>query len=288
LWLVTAGGQLVSSGAGQPDLVGLGITQSPIWGLGKTIALEHPAIWGGLLDLDPHAGAQENAARCLSAMLQSDGEDQAALRQSKRYVPRIVRRDRPTSSGLQIRNDGIYMVTGGLGQVGLHVAQWLADRGAKEIVLVGRTGLPERSAWDSSSLEFGVRQQIAVVRQLESRGVTVRVPRADVADPEQVEGLFASFDATKLRGVIHAAAGLGSSPVADMRRASWRRCCALRLWARGCCMRIRLACRSISLFYFHPPPRFLARKSLGTMRLRISFSIRSHTIAEASGFLRSL
>ena len=212
LWLITSGAQPVHTG----EASGIAITQSPVWGLGRSISLEHPAIWGGLVDLDPSAGAEENAAQCLAAILQSDGEDQCALRKSQRYVPRIVRGERPLAHRLDIKSDGIYLVTGGLGELGLQVARWLADRGARDIILASRTGLPDRSAWNSLPADESTARKIAVVGELEKRGVTVRTPRVDIADPDQVEELFATFPAKKLRGVIHAAAELGSALLKDM------------------------------------------------------------------------
>ena len=51
LWLVTRGSQAVSSK--------VSVAQTPLWGMGRVIALEHPQLWGGLIDLDPKSSENE-------------------------------------------------------------------------------------------------------------------------------------------------------------------------------------------------------------------------------------
>ncbi len=86
LWLISRGAQAVRA---QPE--SLAVTQSPIWGLGRVIALEHPELWGGLIDLEQAA----NGATQISQLWQEianddpDGEDQIAFRGHQRYVPRL-------------------------------------------------------------------------------------------------------------------------------------------------------------------------------------------------------
>src|SRR5262249_54080631 len=67
--------------------------QAPPWGLGRTIALEAPALWGGLLDLPPakRGAARREASAIAAELLQPDGEDQVAFRDGKRYVARLER-----------------------------------------------------------------------------------------------------------------------------------------------------------------------------------------------------
>src|SRR5262245_28925128 len=67
-----------------------GVPQAALWGLGRSIALDHPASWGGLVDLDPddpRGGVRSLAEELLTA----EGDDHVALRSSGRYVARLVR-----------------------------------------------------------------------------------------------------------------------------------------------------------------------------------------------------
>ncbi|WP_269749936.1 type I polyketide synthase [Polyangium fumosum] len=84
LLLVTRGAQAVGAEAE------VAIAQAPVWGFGRTLALEHPEMECTRLDLSPQPGADE-ATALLAELLSSDGEDQVALREEGRWVARLVR-----------------------------------------------------------------------------------------------------------------------------------------------------------------------------------------------------
>jgi len=94
--------------------------------------------------------------------------------------------------------DATYLITGGLGGVGLELARWLAERGARHLVLLGRSGL------DSSA---DAERKVASIRALEALGAAVEVVRADVSDRARMAELFRSFDSARapLGGIFHAA-----------------------------------------------------------------------------------
>ena len=187
LWLVTRGAQ-------PADLSGLpGLAQAPIWGMGKVIALECPAIQAGMVDLPPQPGEDE-ASELMAEIWAPDGEDQIALRSGRRYVARLARARKPQRRELAIRPDATYLVTGGLGALGLKTARWLAAQGARHLVLVGRRGASSLEAQES-------------VRQLEAGGSRVLVASADVADEKKMAKVFETIEASwpPIRGVVHAA-----------------------------------------------------------------------------------
>ncbi len=97
-------------------------------------------------------------------------------------------------SNVAIRSDSSYLLTGGLGGLGLSVAAWLAQQGARHLVLVGRSG--------AASAE-----QKAAVAALEAKGARVTVAQADVADRAQMEPILRRVGESgmPLRGVIHLA-----------------------------------------------------------------------------------
>ena len=97
------------------------------------------------------------------------------------------------------------MITGGLGGLGLKVARWLAERGARHLTLIGR-----RAASHS--------EQFDTLREIEALGAEVLVVVGDVADMASMTDLFARFgrDLPALRGIVHAAAGLGDSPLTEL------------------------------------------------------------------------
>ncbi|WP_175732063.1 type I polyketide synthase [Burkholderia ambifaria] len=138
LWLVTSGAMNVLDGESTAP------AQAPLWGLGRAIAVEHAALWGGLIDLDP---AQPSAAHIVQAVQAGGREDMIAFRGGQRYVARIARDNREFVSHRPIRfhHDATYLVTGGLGGLGLRLASWLAANGAGKVVLLGR-GAPSPTA----------------------------------------------------------------------------------------------------------------------------------------------
>ena len=194
IWLVTRDAVRVRPG----DRV-TALAQSPAWGLGKCIALEYGELWGGMVDLPTRAGAAEAfmlARHCAAA----GPDDQSALREGQWYVPRVVAQPAagPPPADADAAWRGSYLVTGGLGALGLHVARWLARQGVRHLWLAGRTGIPGTDA----------ARELAA---LEQAGVCVRIVRADVTREPDVQHLFATVgaDGPPLRGIVHAA-GVGA------------------------------------------------------------------------------
>lgn len=202
-WCVTRGAQCIESVAG-----GIAAAQAPLWGFGRSAALEHARFWGGLIDIDTQSVDVDNLLREIDA---PDNENQIGFRAGQRYVARLAKHTAALAgrngAGIQCRPDATYVVTGGLGGLGLQVAKWLGGRGAKHVVLFGRTPLPARTAWDSVT-DKTVRERIDTVRALESSGVEVQCAAVDVSDERQVSDFLAAHDRSgqpPIRGVVHAA-----------------------------------------------------------------------------------
>lgn len=209
IWIVTQGAQATDTADGGS----LSLQQTPLWGLGRVIALEQPDLFGGLVDLPPakerNASPAELARRLCLEFSASDGEDQVALREQSRYVLRLVRSRSADvrKQKLLVHGDATYLITGGLGGLGVHLAQWLVGQGARHLVLLSRTGLPERSTWKSVGDDSELGRRIAAVQVLERAGAEVRVVKADVADELAMSGVWEELcrDSAPLRGIIHAA-----------------------------------------------------------------------------------
>ena len=198
-WAVTRGGQSVRGSMADSE-------QAAVWGLGRVISLDEADSWGGLIDLDPAASPRASAEMLWRAIRSAGGEDQMALRGADRFVPRIVRSQPTSSEVLTVRRDGTYVITGGLGRLGLLIAEWLASRGAGHLLLVGRTALPPRSEW-SSLVDDRMNERIRAITSIEALGAKVGVVAADAADPESMRGLFArsGIDYPPIRGIVHGA-----------------------------------------------------------------------------------
>jgi acyl transferase domain-containing protein/acyl carrier protein len=206
LWLVTQGAQ-----AAGEESSPLSLAQSPLWGMGRVIAQEHPTFWGGLVDLEPGGSPRGAAAAQLCEEISNaDGEDQIAFRHGRRYVGRLVRQ-RPSATQSRLprwRTDASYLISGGLGDLGLRVARWMVEQGARRLILLGRTRLPPRM--DRNSVEAGssLERRISAIRELESLGASVHLAPVDVGDEAELSGYLTAFRAEgwpPIRGVVHAA-----------------------------------------------------------------------------------
>jgi len=216
LSVVTRGAQSVA--AAEPSFSPL---QATLWGLGRVAALEHPGLFGALIDLDP-AGATDEARTLLDEIRLSDGEDQLAFRNGTRHVARLVHRASPKTAPMRWRADARYLVTGGLGGLGLSLARWLVGQGARHIVLTSRRGLPPREEWPALPVGSEIAYQAAAVREMEADGASVEVAAVDVADEASMRALLARIDdGPPLRAVFHLAADMSSSLLAESNAAAF-------------------------------------------------------------------
>ncbi|AOX04379.1 hypothetical protein BJP34_17855 [Moorena producens PAL-8-15-08-1] len=197
LWLVTSGAQAV------PDNYPVipGVAQSSVWGMGKVISWEHPELNCTRIDLDPEETLEGQADALFKEIWSEDREDQVAWRGDGRYVARLVgsrhrqlvaqQADGKTQKPLSFRSGASYLITGGMGALGLLVANWMVSKGAKHLILLGR-----RSPDDAT------RKKIT---ELEMAGAEVVVEKADVTDLESMKGVWQRIEESNrpLGGVIH-------------------------------------------------------------------------------------
>lgn len=193
-WFITAGADVVRPG----DPIALG--QAPVWGVARVITLEHRDRRVLRVDLDPRDPDGQAAALATVLDAPPQGEDQLAIRRGTQHALRLVHH-RTAGRRLRPRPGAAWILTGGLGALGLAVARWLADQGATHLVLCGRSA-PKPDAQQA-------------IDQLTARGVQVLVESVDVGDLQQVRNLLRYLDAkrTPVAGVIHAAGVLADGPV---------------------------------------------------------------------------
>ncbi|MEX3771478.1 type I polyketide synthase, partial [Mycolicibacterium fortuitum] len=216
IWLVTRGAQHVA------DADTVAPEQSALWGFGRAAALELPQLWGGLADLSEGTTDEWTAVlnRVTTSADTGRREDQIAVRDQAVYVPRLVRReDLPNGTPLELRSDATYLVTGGLGSIGLEIAGHLAAHGARHLVLTSRRDPSEAAA-----------QRIAALS--DQHGCDIRAVTADVADAHDVARLLSTVAAEMppLAGIVHAAGELGTTPLSELDDAEVDRVFAGKVW----------------------------------------------------------
>ena len=206
LCIVTRGSQSVLSKT-ENNISGL--AASPLWGLGRAVSLEHPQLWGGLVDLDPQAPEADEVEMLWQLLVNEQEEDNLALRGENTYVARLANQSPPEfPQPLSLSSDGSYLITGGLGALGLHTAEWLVEKGAKNIVLTGRRPPSEK-----------VQESI---QQLEQAGCQVKVLLGDISIKEDLAKILEQIQISlpTLKGIIHAAGVLDDGTIQQM---NWER-----------------------------------------------------------------
>jgi 6-methylsalicylic acid synthase len=186
------------------------LSHAPLWGVSRIIAGERSDLWGGVVDIRDDVGSigEDAVDRLLDLFGGLDGaEDVVSLTPEGAFAARLAQIERQAEGkALECRPDGTYLITGGLGGLGLEVARYLVDRGARRLVLVGRRGLPPRSEWEQVG-DADVRARIDAVLELEALGASIRVLALDVSDAGAVAAVLApsALDLPPIRGVVHAA-----------------------------------------------------------------------------------
>jgi len=187
----------------------------------KVITQEHRNLICKSIDVDSgefHTTGREGLVEQLAAeLLSNDSEAVIAYRGIFRWVRGFeqVRLDESMEAKAKLRERGVYLITGGLGKIGLLLAQFLAKNYRARLILMGRSGLPRREAWvdwlDQHGPEDDISRRIQKVQELEKMGSDVMVLAANVADKEQVgAAISAAFQRFgEINGVFHGAGAAG-------------------------------------------------------------------------------
>ncbi len=205
LWMVTEGAV-----AATPADVVDGYAQASLWGLGRAAAIEHAELRCRMVDLEPGA---DSLARLFHLMAEPPEENVMAVRDGRLLGARLARPGKapaPTSP-TRIQPDGVYLITGGLGALGLATAEWLVGAGARHLLLVGRSAPGD-----------AVSERLSA---LTARGAEVSVAQADVSREDDVRRLVdgVAQRGQLLRGVIHTAGVLEDGVVLYQDRARFSR-----------------------------------------------------------------
>lgn len=196
----------------------------------RVIPREFPNVRARSVDVAlPAAAASAQHRRLARALLAEfdavDGDEAIVLRNGARWVQRIDRLDAPASpphpiGGTALRENGCYLITGGLGGLALDLARHLAETRQARVALVTRRQLPPRSQWlailagDADARTCG---RIRGILAIEKAGGTALILEADVTDPvamrRAVKAIRREFG--PIHGVFHAAGVLADGLVQD-------------------------------------------------------------------------
>ncbi|MBF0465561.1 MAG: SDR family NAD(P)-dependent oxidoreductase [Nitrospirae bacterium] len=203
LYVITRGAQFING-----KFLETSLGYSTIWGMPHVIDLEAPALRAKFIDLDPVIKNNEISA-LFYHITDDTAESQVSFRDGVRYAARILN-TKAVNGTLQLDGNSTYIITGGLGALGLELSAWLAKKGARHIALTGRH-------------EAGSEAKNKI-SQLETQGVSVNVISADVSVTEDVERLFSTISETmpQVKGIIHAAGVLDDSVILNLNAEKFR------------------------------------------------------------------
>ena len=184
--------------------------------LGPTMVLPHenPNIRSRCVDL-PVGIDYASIVESLSAELHHTKPDRSvAYRCGQRWLQTVSSeyQQLPTTAlPDRLREGGVYLITGGLGGIGLTIAEYLVKAASTKLVLVSRSTFPEHEQWSQWLLSHEeddlTSKRIKKLQDLEKHGAEIMICRADVANQEQMDQLMVQIKDQfgTLHGVIHAA-----------------------------------------------------------------------------------
>ncbi|HEU5131832.1 MAG TPA: SDR family NAD(P)-dependent oxidoreductase, partial [Pyrinomonadaceae bacterium] len=163
-------------------------------------------------------------------LLAGSAEPTVAYRNQQRWIQTFEQHsiEKPSRQDARLRQKGVYLITGGLGGMGLVFAEHLARTTGARLALVGRSAFPARDRWrrwlGTHNEHDEVSQKIRQLQELESHGARVEVFSADVADFDQMQSVLTRVveQFGPVNGVIHAAGvpGGGMIPLKTAEKAA--------------------------------------------------------------------
>ncbi|MDM8548417.1 beta-ketoacyl reductase, partial [Desulfobacterales bacterium HSG2] len=222
-WLGTEEAQPVSK-----EDSSLNAAHSPIWGLARVIDLEYPEIRCTCIDMETGnrqpstvnrqpktVNRKPSTVNLFEDIRYSDQEKQIAWRKGVRYAARLRQMNLPIpEKPFPINKEGSYLITGGSGALGIRLARWLAEKGAKHLILISRK-LSEASE--------------TLISEMETIGVRVEARRADITNYEEMSDLFDRDRISNIKGIFHLAGVLDDGILIQQDRTKFERVMAPKL-----------------------------------------------------------
>jgi amino acid adenylation domain-containing protein len=194
VWIVTRGAAPLAGGP-------VSSAAAAVFAMGRVLMQEHPEWQLRLVDVEAAGAADALAHECAAP----DAENQIAWRRGGRLAARLVPAELAPAQPVSVTPTATYLVTGGLGALGMVAAGWLIERGARRVVLAGR-----HPPGDAVQAQFAAWA---------AAGVRVETRAVDVSDRAQVQQLLAGL--SDLRGLVHAAGAIADGAARSLTSEQW-------------------------------------------------------------------
>lgn len=186
---------------------------SAYFGLAEVISNEYSNLKLKCIDVDSSTSADV----VFDEIKGQDDFYSICYRNNIRYVKELKQVDlnEYEESHFEVKPDGVYIITGGTGALGLSVGKYLASKNKVTLCLINRSSLPLRDEWDRilndnnklSKDGQKLASKISIIREIEKNGSEVCFINADVADPQAIEWAIRSIRSRygKINGIVHTA-----------------------------------------------------------------------------------
>ncbi|WP_341282701.1 SDR family NAD(P)-dependent oxidoreductase [Paenibacillus sp. FSL H8-0537] len=180
-------------------------------GFGKVVSKEHPQFNVRSIDRDQ----ETDAGQLKEEIMYGTGSSPyaVAFRAGSRYIEQFAQMelDRMADEPVAIKEQGVYLITGGTGGIGLEVAKSLAARAASvNLVLVNRSAMPDREQWDAiaqTGTDLPSIHKINAIRELEAAGAQIKLCQANISDESELRAMLSEVRSEygKIDGIVHGA-----------------------------------------------------------------------------------
>ncbi len=195
---------------------------APIFGLAKVVEREFPQIYFKCIDIDYVTATTEIITEITTAT--GLKTSLVAYRNGNRYVQELksVVPSNDTLQQLDIKDHGVYIITGGVGGIGLEIAKYLAGKNKVNLALMNRSKLPEREAWNEileNQKDPKICSKIEGIQQIEYLGAHVDYFSVDITTYEKVNEIIEELRKKygRINGVINSAGILGYNFLSEIK-----------------------------------------------------------------------
>lgn len=176
--------------------------RSAMWGVGRTVAQEYRHLRTSCIDVVGDEVTENSATvaeKILEEALQTQTTIEIAFRAGQRYVPELRPVQLRSNQVWKIRRNGTYLISGGLGEIGITIAEYLAEQGAGKLILVNRSQYFQTQ----KNLSESERRRQRLLDRIRQRGVELLTPQGDVTDFEFAHRLVQTEG--PVHGIVHCA-----------------------------------------------------------------------------------
>ncbi len=181
--------------------------------LADVLGVELRGLVQQVIDYDGEATASLAAAQIIHELRSGSKDELVAYRGRSRWLPRweVLPLASEETGRAKLRQGGAYILTGGVGGIGLVLAEHLAKTAAAHLLLVGRSAFPPAASWKelahATDTKPALREKLQALLRIQAAGGTVEILQADVQDAKRMQEIVTHARATThgLAGIIHAA-----------------------------------------------------------------------------------